>query len=152
MNPVLSFRIRYRRWLWKMQANHVGKNLNVGKYVVIRRTPDIWVGDNVSIGDHCFLDGRGGIAMHDNVAISPGVRIVSYDHRFEKGKLVREQGLEYGAVCIGNDVWIGANAVILKGVRINDGAIIGAGSVVNRDVPADTVVAGVPAKKIRMRE
>jgi acetyltransferase-like isoleucine patch superfamily enzyme len=62
------------------------------------------------------------------------------------------KGGRFAEVIIGNDVWIGANAVILKGVTIGDGAVVGAGAVVTSDVPPGAVVAGNPAKVIKMRQ
>jgi acetyltransferase-like isoleucine patch superfamily enzyme len=67
------------------------------------------------------------------------------------GKLIRDAADELLPTTIGRDVWIGANAVILGGVIIGDGAVVAAGAVVNRDVDSGTVVAGVPARKIRKR-
>lgn len=75
------------------------------------------------------------------------VVIVDHDHRLGKNDV--EDGLESTPVHIGKNVWIGANAVILRGVSIGDGAIIAAGAVVNHDIPAYEVWGGIPAKKIR---
>ena len=72
--------------------------------------------------------------------------VVDHDHDRKDGKILKE--LVSAPVKIGNNVWCGANVTVLKGVTIGDGAVIAAGSVVNRDVAAYSVVAGVPARKI----
>lgn len=87
----------------------------------------------------------------DNVMIAPGVTITTVGHPLSpKGR--REHRGIAKEVHIGNDVWIGANAVILPGVTIGDGTVVGAGAVVTKDIPPMSVVAGVPAKVIKMIE
>ncbi len=77
---------------------------------------------------------------------------VFYDNRDSiKKKYARHVRPKNGMVVVGNDVWIGANAIIMQGVNIGTGAVVGAGSVVTRDVPHYAIVAGVPARQIRMR-
>jgi acetyltransferase-like isoleucine patch superfamily enzyme len=68
-----------------------------------------------------------------------------------KGDLMRHQPSNEAEVIIGNDVWIGANSILLKGVKISDGAVVGAGSVVTRSIPSYEIWAGIPAKKISER-
>lgn len=89
------------------------------------------------------------ITIGDNVRIANNVVIVDHDHDFQNNlsDFISED------VIIGNDVWIGANAVILRGVHIGDHAVIAAGSVVNEDIPAFAVAGGVPVKLLKtMRE
>ena len=83
--------------------------------------------------------------------IASGVRFIDHNHGIGAGSLIREQRGAEAAIEIGRDCWIGVNAVILKGVKINDGAIIGAGSVVTKSVPSLEIWAGVPAKRIGSR-
>ena len=83
--------------------------------------------------------------------IGPHCYITDTDHGTRPGDPMRAQPLDTGPVSIGNDVWIAAGVVILKGVTIGDGAVVGAGAVVTKDVPAGTVVAGVPARAIKGR-
>lgn len=89
----------------------------------------------------------GGIEIGNNVLIASHTVITSLTHDinadFYKNTLIKRK------VTIGNNVWIGSGAIILPGVRISDGAVIGAGSVVTKDVPHNTIVAGVPAKPIK---
>ncbi|RYG11419.1 MAG: sugar O-acetyltransferase [Chitinophagaceae bacterium] len=88
------------------------------------------------------------VSIGDNVFLAPGVLISTATHPLDPK--IRASGLEYAyAITIGNDVWIGMGAKILPGVSIGDNAVIGAGAVVTKNVPANTVVAGVPAVVIR---
>jgi galactoside O-acetyltransferase len=74
------------------------------------------------------------------------------DHEFKNNnKLVREQGIKTAKITIGDNVWIGAKSIILKGVNVGDNSIIAAGSIVNCDVESNFIYAGVPAKKIRYK-
>jgi acetyltransferase-like isoleucine patch superfamily enzyme len=96
--------------------------------------------------------GRGGIKVGDYVLIGPNVVIASSQHRYNIEKIpIMFQGHEKKAVVIGNDVWIGANAVVLPGVTIADGTIVGAGAVVTSDTEPYSIVCGVPARKIGER-
>jgi len=101
---------------------------------------------NINRGGHIY--GRGGVKIGDYVLIGPNVIIASSQHRYDiKGTPIMFQGHIKEEVVIGNDVWIGANAVILPGVTIGDGTIIGAGAVVTSDIDPYSIVGGVPARK-----
>ena len=85
--------------------------------------------------------------------IGPGVVMRTSQHRFDEPYLpIRQQGHDVADIFIEDNVWIGAHAVILGGVRIRSGAVIGAGAVVNKDIPAMAVAVGVPAKVIKFRK
>lgn len=114
--------------------------------VIIYHASSISIGSFVDIGENVVLRGAGGIAIGDRVLIAAGAVITTVGHPLE---LPRWGITVTKPVKIGNDVWIGANAVILPGVSIGSGSIVGAGAVVSRDVPADTIVAGVPARVIK---
>ncbi|MGH3493550.1 MAG: acyltransferase, partial [Sciscionella sp.] len=104
------------------------------------------------LGPNCVLFGAAGIQIGAGALISPGVVITSHQHSFSRSDLeIREQPLQFGAVVIEPDVWIGANAAILPGVRLARGAVIGAGAVVRSDVEAGQVAVGVPARVVRER-
>lgn len=112
----------------------------------------IEIGKNVSFNYDCYLSSyRGKVIIGDNVLFGPFVVVVNDNHNFKKGQLIRDQDLESKDIIIGNDVWIGARAVILAGTTIGDGAVIAAGAVVTKDVAPYTIVGGVPAKKIKDR-
>ncbi len=92
------------------------------------------------------------ISFGDDCIIADSAHFYDHDHAFaDKDRLIREQGYLKKPIIIGNNVWIGAKATILKGVTIGDGAIIGANAVVTKDVPANSIVGGNPAHIIRLR-
>lgn len=82
----------------------------------------------------------------NNVSIAAHTYIIDSNHGIEYGRLINEQGLASEKITIGDDVWIADNCTILKGVNIGDGAVIGAKSLVNKDVETNAVAFGVPAK------
>jgi acetyltransferase-like isoleucine patch superfamily enzyme len=110
--------------------------------------PGIIIGNRNFIGNNCEFNIKKSIQIGDDNLIASGCRFIDHDHGIEPGKLMKDQACTEASIIIGNDVWIGANAIILKGVTIEDGAIIAAGAVVNRLVQANEIWAGVPAKKI----
>ena len=87
----------------------------------------------------------------DNTLIASGCRFVDHDHGIQPDCLIRLQKCKESEINIGRDVWIGANSIILKGVTIEDGAVIAAGSVVNKSIPANEIWGGIPARRIGER-
>ena len=116
---------------------------------------NIHLGQAAHIGANCSLwagQTHGTIRAGDNLLLGPNVTITAANYDFHAGTPVTKQPMAEQPVTLGHDVWIGANAVILPGVSIGDGAIIGAGTVVTRSIPAGAVVAGSPAKAIGQRQ
>jgi acetyltransferase-like isoleucine patch superfamily enzyme len=113
----------------------------------------IAIGDNVGINSRVYLGGQGGIEIGKNVIIGPDVKIFSENHNFvNKDILIKEQGETRQGVNIGCDCWIGSGSIILDGVNLGTGCIVAAGSVVTKSFLPFSVVGGVPAKIIKMRE
>jgi acetyltransferase-like isoleucine patch superfamily enzyme len=119
----------------------------------------IFVGNNVDLGFRPILIAtRSSITIGSNVMFGPEVTIRGGNHRFDIPGIpmvavddsMKEADDDRGVV-IGNDVWVGTRAIILHGVTIGDGAVVGAGSVVTKDVPQHSIVAGNPARVIRAR-
>ena len=109
---------------------------------------DVIIGDHTRVGLHNTVIGPVTIGSHVNLA--QGITVTALNHNFaEKDLRIDEQGVCTNPVNIGNDIWIGANAVILPGVTIGDHSVVAAGAVVTKDVPPHTLVAGVPAKIIK---
>ena len=109
---------------------------------------DVVIGDYTRIGIHNTIIGPVCIGSHVNLA--QGITITALNHNFEdKEKRIDEQGITTKPIIIGDDVWIGANAVILPGVTIGKHCVVAAGAVVTKDVPNNTIVGGVPAKEIK---
>ena len=109
---------------------------------------DVTIGDYTRIGIHNTIIGPVCIGNHVNLA--QGITITALNHYFEDtSKRIDEQGISTKPVVIGDDVWIGANAVVLPGVTIGSHCVVAAGAVVTKDVPDHTLVGGVPAKIIK---
>jgi acetyltransferase-like isoleucine patch superfamily enzyme len=109
------------------------------------------IGERTTIGFHTFIYASSAIDIGADCMIAPFVHIVDSDHGTSIGTPMNRQPNISRPIRIGNDVWIGAHAVILSGVTIADGAIVAAGAVVREDVAKDTIVGGVPAKVIGIR-
>jgi acetyltransferase-like isoleucine patch superfamily enzyme len=130
-----------------------GKNLKVHKGCRIINIDKVKVGNNVHFGVDSYLQGGGGITIGDYTEMGPGVKIWSQTHMYDNPDTNLEgAGYEYNEVVIGKNVWIGANAFILPGVKIEDGCIISACSFVGvKNWPANSMIAGHPARKIGER-
>ncbi len=110
----------------------------------------ITIGCDSLIGEYNVIRGQGGVEIGDRVYTSPLVQIVAVNHVFDDPtRSFVEQGITAEGIMIEDDVWIGAGAIITDGVHIGRGAVVGAGAVVTHDVPAHTVVGGVPARILR---
>lgn len=110
----------------------------------------ITIGRDSLVGEYTVIRGQGGVTIGDRVYTSPFTQIIAVNHIFDDpGRPFVEQGITAEGIVIEDDVWLGAGAVITDGVRIGKGAVVAAGAVVTKDVPAYTVVAGVPARPVR---
>ncbi|MGC7133451.1 DapH/DapD/GlmU-related protein [Listeria ivanovii] len=109
-----------------------GKHITFGK--------NIFINQNVT-----FVD-LGGIVIEDDVLIGPGAMLITANHLMEPAK---RRGVRVSPICVKKGAWIGANATILPGITIGENAIIAANSTVTKDVPANMIVAGNPAKQIK---
>lgn len=117
----------------------VGGRLKIGSHNYFNRGVKIVCLEEIVIGSHCLF--------------ADSVNVYDHDHRADEvDRPIRDQGFVTDPVVIGDNVWIGAKAIILKGVKIGDNAIIAAGAVVTKDIPANCVAGGVPAKVLKMRK
>ena len=126
----------------------------VGEGAAIRPPFHCDYGFNISVGHGVFLNFNCvildvvAVTIGDKTQIGPGVQILAADH--PRDAATRKSGLEFGRpIHIGRNVWIGGGAIILPGVTVGDDALIGAGSVVTRDVPAGVFAAGNPCRVVR---
>ncbi|ULA68945.1 MAG: Acetyltransferase [Nitrospira sp.] len=140
-----SFRKYLCRQLFKKTGDHfsVGKNVDfdfIGHLITL--------GERANIGNHAWIRGSGQVIFGHDIMMGEFVVIYTQDHKIWG---LGFDGYSAGDVVIGNNVWIGGRVTILKGVTIGDNAVIGAGSVVTKDVPRNGIVAGNPARIIKTR-
>lgn len=131
-----------------------GHNLETFSASSIEAPYNLRIGDNVWIGKNCSFYCLSGVTIGDNVLIAKDVSIISNDHNFSDRSIpIVKQGISRSKnrVTIGDNVWIGEKSIILKNVSIGEGAVVGAGSVVTKNVPPFAIVAGNPARIIKMR-
>lgn len=136
-----------------------GKNVRLGAKCSFAGIENIYVGTDVSFGEGTrILSTRANIIIGNHVMFAPNVTIISGNHRIDLiGKYMSEVSDAEKTkdndkdIIIDDDVWIGANSVILSGVHINRGSVVAAGSIVTKDVPPYAIVGGNPAKVIRYR-
>ena len=154
--PLYQHRGRGSKIYWSVRMDtppyrkfSLGRHSVVESYSCVNNAVgDVVIGDYTRIGIHNTIIGPVTIGSHVNLA--QGITVTALNHNFEdKNKRIDEQGVSTKPVVIGDDVWIGANAVILPGVTIGKHAVVAAGAVVTTDVPENTVVGGVPAKVIK---
>jgi len=137
-----------------------GERVTVGRFAMIRPSSyyggelgeGLVVGDNSNIGPYCYVGASGFIQIGSNVLMSPRVSLFAENHNFaDTARPIKEQGVTRAPITIEDDCWIASGSIILAGVTVHRGSIVAAGSVVTRDVPPYSIVAGSPARVIKMR-
>lgn len=136
--------------LFSLKFKNYGKNNFVWFPVKIIGKNNIEIGSNVVINSFTHMWGAGGIIIGNNVMIASNVVITSLTHDYNSTNM-RFSPIIKKKVIIGDDVWIGAGAIILPGINIGKGAVVGAGAVVTSDVPEFAIVIGNPAKVLKIR-
>ncbi len=173
LKPTLATRWRYFKHSLKLGALGQGvyfenkvhlmrypKNIFLGDNMVLKaecricpcnENATIKIGKNTTVGYHTYMFASEKIEIGQDCLIAPFVYIVDSDHTIDKKLPINKQPNQTAPIVIGNDVWIGTGAKILKGVTIEDGAVIAAGALVKDDVKSYSIVGGIPAKKISER-
>jgi acetyltransferase-like isoleucine patch superfamily enzyme len=170
------------RYLWRRLLTHAGRRwstdgfvffgrrleLQIGKKGSIRFGRFVWIGDDSKIrchegeveigektvmGQECTISAYQRVRIGQQCVIADRAMFIDFDHGVvEVDRPIRLQGIYKRDVEVGSNVWIGYGACILRGVRVGDNSIVGTNAVVTKDVPANAVVGGIPARVIRMRE
>jgi acetyltransferase-like isoleucine patch superfamily enzyme len=170
------------RYLWRRHLTAAGRRWSTDGFLFLGRGLEIeiaprgrvefgrfvWIGDRTKIrcheglveigaktviGQECTFTAYQHIRIGEQCVIADRAMFIDFDHGVvEVERPIREQGIYKRDVEVGSNVWIGYGACILRGVRVGDNSVIGTNSVVTRDVPANAVVGGIPARVLRMRE
>jgi acetyltransferase-like isoleucine patch superfamily enzyme len=173
----LLWRYLWRRLLtgagWRWQTNGLiffgpHLQLQIGRRGTIRFGRFVWIGDGTKIrchegvveigektviGQECTISAYQRVQIGEQCVIADRAMFIDFDHGVaEVERPIRVQGIYKRDTVVGSNVWIGYGACVLRGVRVGDNSVIGTNAVVTKDVPANAVVGGVPAKMIRMRE
>ena len=144
---------------WGKEGLSIGQFSWIGSYSFLKVSFSlndsgrfITIGKNVGIGEYAHLGGAGGLCIGDDCIIGPYLSCHPENHRFlDEQELIRLQGTQRKGISIGKNCWIGAKVTILDGVHIGDNCVIAAGAVINKDMPNNAVIGGVPARVIRSR-
>ena len=146
--PYALFFPGIRRFLLSQSIAACGKDIRVKSGADI--SPNISVGDESELGTRCLI--QSGVTIGNNVIMGPDVKIYSKNHCYDSVDIpIQKQGEVARSTIVGNDVWIGANVIILPGRRIGNHSVLAAGSVIIHDVPEYAVVGGNPASVIKYR-
>lgn len=154
--PLYQHRGRHSKIYWSVRMDtppyrrfRLGQHSVIESYSCINNAVgDVLIGDHTRIGLHNTIIGP--VIIGNHVHLAQGITVTALNHLFTDPQLrIDEQGVSTNPIIIQDDVWIGANAVILPGVHIGNHVVVAAGAVVNHDVPAHSLVAGIPAKIIK---
>jgi acetyltransferase-like isoleucine patch superfamily enzyme len=138
--------VEIRELLSQITASDIHESVAVFTPLYINYGKNTKIGRNVFINFDCVFLDLGGITIEDNVLIAPKVSLLSEGHPISP---TERQSLVPGHIHIRKNAWIGAGATILPGVTVGENAVVAAGAVVSKDVPANTIVGGIPAKEIK---
>ncbi len=134
---------------------HLGAGVTFAPNVSFRNAERIWIGDGAHIGEHSVIwagNSTGRVVIGKKALFAPNVTLTASNYGVVVGAgPIMDQPKNERDIVIGDDVWLGANVVVLAGVTIGDGAVVGAGAVVTRDLPANCIAGGVPAKVLAER-
>lgn len=145
--PFEKCRHIYYRKIMKIGIGE-DSHVSMGQFITgFYKKPAISIGKNTVINRRCYIDGRIGVTIGDNCNISFGVTFISLQHNAQSPSFA----CTGNPIIIENNVWLGANSIIMPGVTIGNGSVIGAGAVVTKSIPPFSIAVGVPAKVIKSR-
>jgi len=135
----------------KCETLKLGNNVYIGRNVVLWGKGTIEIGDNSIISDHVSIMADSKVTIGTDCSIASFTFVIDSNHQLAKDRLIHEQPKDTQPIEIGNDVWISASCVVMPGAKIEDGAVIGANSVVSTEIPAYSIALGYPARPIKER-
>lgn len=150
-HSLLTWFERRRVRFYLRQMKSVGQRVVIQPGLRISRPANISLGDDVNIHVNCVMQAQAPIDIGSRTLIAANCTIVTANHAYSKQGADAMHTIERKPVKIGSDCWLGASVTVLPGVTIGDGAVIGAGSVVTRDLPANMICIGSPAKPKKER-
>lgn len=138
----------------------IGNDVKLGNYTIVRCTGNlkqigkgVCIGDHSGFGDFCFFGASGGIRIGNNVIAGQNVRFHSSNHNFDRVDIpIKDQGVTSKGIEVDDDCWIGSGAVFLDGVKVGRGCVIGANSLVNKNIPPYSVAVGNPVRVLKSRK
>ena len=148
---------RILRWLerqrvrYYMARMHVGERVRIKEGLRVARPENVTIGNDVRINSDVLLQAHGPITIGDLTMLASRCAIVTANHDIAQRGIGAFDTFSKAPVTIGRDCWLGLGVIVLPGVTIGDGTVVGAGSVVTRDLPPGMVCAGVPARPMRER-
>lgn len=131
---------------------HLGSRVFLGRNGVFQGTGRVSIGARTYVGNFFDFNARSEIRIGEDCMLANFVSIVDNNHGTQAGVDMNAQPIKATPIHIGRNCWLGEKATILAGVHVGDGAVVAAGAVVTADVPANAIVAGVPAKILRYRD
>lgn len=146
LNHTMPMTEEYDRLVYEVFPNQ-GADNRIQTPITVVRAHEVHIGNRVVIMPGCLMMAAGGITIEDDVLIAANVQLISNNHDLENRMIITCKPVH---IC--HRAWIGAGATILPGVTVGENSVVGAGSVVTKDVPADTIVAGNPARIIKKIE
>jgi acetyltransferase-like isoleucine patch superfamily enzyme len=129
----------------------LGNNVYIGRNVVLWGKGTIEIGDNSIISDYVSILADSEVKIGRECSIASFTFVIDSNHQLSRDKLIHEQGKDTQPIEIGDDVWISASCVIMPGAKIEDGAVIGANSVVSTTIPPYSIALGYPARPLKER-
>lgn len=139
------FQRKMARNLLRKCKSH-GHNTMLHNGITVHNPENLEIGDDVALGDRVTILAFGGVKIGSRVMLAHDTSIITATHNHTNKVMVNE--ILYSSVDIGDDVWIGAKTIIMPGVTIGNGAVVGAGSIVTRSVPSNSIAFGAPAKVV----
>lgn len=136
----------------RLSKKKVDRSCNIAPGVIMKDIQELSIGKDVTINERCFISAYGGLSIGNSVSIGHDTTILSSDHSFiGKDIMIKEQGIMGKPTIIGDDVYIGCKCIILGGIEIGCGAVVGAGSVVTKNVGEYSIVVGNPCRELKNR-